>query len=189
NGWHVGTPVRVTFPDGATATSTVGAIYTAPDAVGAYVLTPTAWAPHAVQELDSVVFITLKDGVALQTGKAAIQKVAAAYGAPRVLDRQGYSDAVAGGVNQLLGLVYVMLALAIIIALMGIANTLSLAIHERTRELGLLRAVGQSRAQVRAMVRWEVVIIASFGTAGGLGLGVFLGWALVRAAAAQGLDT
>ena len=189
NGWHVGTPVRVTFPDGAAATVRVGAIYTAPDAVGAYVLTPAAWAPHAMQELDSAVFITLNDGVALQSGKAAVQKVATAYGAPQVLDRQGYNDAVAGGVNQLLSLVYVLLALAIIIALMGIANTLSLAIHERTRELGLLRAVGQSRAQVRAMVRWEAALVAMFGTVGGLGLGVFLGWALVRAAAEQGINT
>ena len=75
-----------------------------------------------------------------------------------------------------------MLALAILIALMGIANTLSLSIHERTRELGLLRAVGETRAQVRSMVRWESVIIATFGTVGGLGLGMFLAWALVQAA-------
>jgi len=65
---------------------------------------------------------------------------------------------------------------------MGIANSLSLSIHERIRELGLLRAVGETRSQVRSMVRWESVIIAVFGTVGGLGLGVFLGWALVRAA-------
>ena len=82
--------------------------------------------------------------------------------------------------NILLGLVYVMLALAILIALMGIANTLALSIHERTRELGLLRAVGASRRTLRAMIRWESVIIALFGALGGLGVGLFLGWALVR---------
>ena len=60
-----------------------------------------------------------------------------------------------------------MLALAIVIALMGVANTLSLSIHERTRELGLLRALGQTRAQTRGMIRWESVIIAVFGTLGG----------------------
>ena len=65
---------------------------------------------------------------------------------------------------------------------MGIANTLSLSIHERTRELGLLRAVGQTRRQLRSMVRWESVIVATFGAVGGIGLGVFLGWALVEAA-------
>jgi putative ABC transport system permease protein len=66
---------------------------------------------------------------------------------------------------------------------MGIANTLSLSIHERTRELGLLRAVGQTRRQTRAMVRGEALIVALFGTVGGVGLGLFLGWAIVSALA------
>ena len=74
-----------------------------------------------------------------------------------------------------------MLALAIVIALMSIANTLSLSIHERSRELGLFRAVGQTRRQARSMVRWESVIIATFGTIGGIVLGTFLGWGLVEA--------
>ncbi|HEV2761208.1 MAG TPA: ABC transporter permease, partial [Acidimicrobiales bacterium] len=100
-----------------------------------------------------------------------------------------YVASVAQGVDMMLGIVYVLLFLAIVIALMGIANTLSLAIHERTRELGLLRAVGQTRRQLRSMVRWESVIIALFGTVGGLGLGVFLGWALVQAASAEGFAT
>jgi len=72
-------------------------------------------------------------------------------------------------------------ALAIVIALMGIANTMALSIHERTRELGLLRAVGQLRSQLRAMVRWESVVIARFATIGGVGLGLFLGWGVVSA--------
>jgi putative ABC transport system permease protein len=86
----------------------------------------------------------------------------------------------------MLGLVYVMLALAIVIALMGIANTLSLSISERIRELGLLRAVGQTRTQTRSMVRWEAVVLALLGTAGGVVLGLFLGWALVEAVSAGG---
>jgi putative ABC transport system permease protein len=83
---------------------------------------------------------------------------------------------------MLLTLVYVMLALAILIALLGIANTLSLSVHERTRELGLLRAVGATRGQLRSLVRGESLIVALFGTAGGVGLGLLLGWALARAA-------
>jgi putative ABC transport system permease protein len=77
--------------------------------------------------------------------------------------------------------VYGLLALAILIALLGIANTMALSLHERTRELGLLRAVGQTRRQLRRTVRWESVIIAVFGTVGGLALGTFLGWGLMRA--------
>jgi putative ABC transport system permease protein len=82
-----------------------------------------------------------------------------------------------------------MLALAIGIALMGIGNTLSLAIHERVRELGLLRAVGQDRRQVRAMVRWESAVIAGFGTLAGAALGLVLGWAVVRAMATDAFPT
>ena len=101
-------------------------------------------------------------------------------------DRQQFTDQAFGQVNRVLALVYVMLALAIIIALMGIANTLSLSIYERTHELGLLRAVGETRPQLRSMVRWESVIVALFGTIGGVGLGVLCGWALVTAASESG---
>ena len=76
-----------------------------------------------------------------------------------------------------------MLILAIVIALMGIANTLSLSIYERVRELGLLRAVGADRRHVRSMVRWEAVVISVLGALGGIALGVFLGWGLVTAVA------
>jgi putative ABC transport system permease protein len=180
--WRVGTKVPVAFADGTSTNFTVGAIYDARDILGDYLLTRGAWQPHAVQDIDTTVLIKLKDGVSLPAGKAAVEKVDKAYGAPTVEDRQGYADELTSGVNMLLGIVYVMLALAIVIALMGIGNTLALAIHERTRELGLLRAVGQTRRQVRSMIRWESVIVALFGTVGGLGLGVFLGWALVQAA-------
>ncbi len=104
-------------------------------------------------------------------------------------DRESYAATVGSQVNQILGFVYVMLALAIIIAVMGIANTLALSIHERRRELGVLRAVGETRSQLRSMVRWEAVIIAVFGTAGGLGLGTLCGWALVTAGSESGFAT
>jgi len=114
-----------------------------------------------------------------------VERAVARYGAPAVRDRAEFAASLSAGVDTMLAIVYVLLALAIVIALLGIANTLALSVHERTRELGLLRAVGQTRAQLRAMVRWESVIVALFGTVGGLGLGAFLGWALVRAASTE----
>ncbi len=78
---------------------------------------------------------------------------------------------------------------AVLIALLGIANTLALSIFERTRELGLLRAVGMGRSQVRSAIRWESIIIAVFGTTLGLAIGTFFGWAIVRAMADEGIDT
>jgi putative ABC transport system permease protein len=109
--------------------------------------------------------------------------VADRFGAPDVEDRDEFAATMTSGLDLMLTVIYALLALAIVIALMGIANTLSLSIHERTRELGLLRAVGQTRRQVRSMVRWESVVIATFGAVVGIGLGVFLGWALVQAVA------
>ena len=186
-GWRLGTPVPVGFADGAVETFTVGAVYRGGGAVvGDYLLPRAAWAPHASQDVDATVLIRLDRGVGLAAGKAAVQRVAAGFGGPQVQDRQQYADSLSGGIDTFLTIVYALLALAILIALLGIANTLSLSVHQRTRELGLLRAVGETRGQLRAMVRWESVIIALFGTTMGLALGVFLGWALVRAAGQQG---
>ena len=180
--WTVGSPVSVRFLDGTASTFTVGAIYEPLQVVGDYIMTRTAWASHARQDVDSSVYVELEDGVDLQAGREAVEAAVAPFGAPEVEDRDGYATAASENIDIFLGIIYVMLALAIVIALMGIANTLSLSIHERTRELGLLRSVGQTRGQLRAMVRWESVIIAVFGTIGGVALGVFLGWALVQAA-------
>jgi putative ABC transport system permease protein len=82
-----------------------------------------------------------------------------------------------------------LLGLAIVIALVGIVNTLALSIFERTREIGLLRAVGMARRQVRTMIRWEAVIIAVFGAVLGAVVGIFFGWAMVQALRSQGITT
>jgi putative ABC transport system permease protein len=181
-GWKRGTTVPVTFADGTSTEFTVGAVYEARDIAGNYILSRETWTPHAVQDVDNTVLIRLENGVALEDGRRAVERTAEAYNAPDVEDREQYADSVGQFVDMMLGIVYVLLALAILIALMGIANTLSLSVYERTRELGLLRAIGESRRQLRSMIRWESVIVAVFGTVGGLGVGVFLGWALVTAA-------
>jgi putative ABC transport system permease protein len=110
-----------------------------------------------------------------------VQSVTTQFAAPDPQTLDEYADDVAGQINQFLGIIYVLLALSIVIALMGIANTLALSIHERTRELGLLRAIGQTRPQLRRMVRGESMIIAVFGTLGGIAVGLFLGWGLISA--------
>jgi putative ABC transport system permease protein len=185
--WGVGSRVPVVYPDGSRGDLRVAAIFDHADITGDYLLAAAGWAPHAGQPLDSMVLIKLKPGAGPGAARAAVTAATAAAGQPRVQDQAQYRASATGGVNTVLGLVYVMLALAIVIALMGVANTLSLSIHERTRELGLLRALGQTRAQVRGMIRWESVIIAVFGTAGGVILGTFLGWAVVRSSSSSAL--
>ncbi len=185
--WRVGSTVAVTYPDGDSGRLRVSAIYEHADVVGDYQITPGSWAPHAAQVLDSQILINLRPGGGITATRKAVAALAAPFGHPRIQDRVQYRSSATQGVDTILGLIYVMLVLAILIALMGIANTISLSIHERTRELGLLRAVGQTRAQTRSMVRWESVLIALFGTVGGVILGTFLGWALVKASATTSL--
>lgn len=186
HGWKPGSTARIAFTDGARETFTVRAVYGTSELTGDYVITHEAWGPHRTQDADRLLSVVFKDGVPREEGKAAVSEVAERYGEPEVQTRDEYAQSAAGGIDMMLTLVYALLALAVLIALLGIANTLTLALHERTRELGLLRSVGQTRAQLRAMVRWESVLIAAFGTAGGLGLGAFLGWALVRASDTRG---
>ncbi|MCX5053235.1 MULTISPECIES: ABC transporter permease [unclassified Streptomyces] len=176
-----GEKARLAFTDGKKQTFTVRAVYGRSELAGDYLITRAAWAPHRTQDSDTLVAVSFKEGVSTDAGKAAVRHVADRYGNPEVQTRDEYAQSSAGGIDMMLTLVYALLALAVLIALLGIANTLTLAIHERTRELGLLRAVGQTRSQLRAMVRWESVLVAAFGTVGGLGLGAFLGWVLVKA--------
>ena len=120
-------------------------------------------------------------GPAASAARPAIDRVLAAYPNTTLQDQAQYKAQQAQQVNQLLNLVYGLLALAVLIALIGIANTLALSIYERTRELGLLRAVGTTRRQLRAMVRYEALVISLFGAIEGLVLGVLFGWAIVAA--------
>jgi putative ABC transport system permease protein len=114
--------------------------------------------------------------------------VATAYPGIKVFDQEGFKAEQSRMINTILGFVYVLLALSVVIALLGIGNTLALAIFERTRELGLLRAVGMTRAQLRQTIRWESVLIALQGTILGLVIGVFFGWALVAGLEDQGIE-
>ncbi|MBB5935380.1 FtsX-like permease family protein [Streptomyces zagrosensis] len=184
--WRLGSTTQLTFTDGQRQSFTVRAVYEEKDLAGEYIITREAWAPHRAQDADSLVAVSFKDDEAASDGKEAVEKVAMNWGNPEVQTRDEWAESSAGGIDMMLTLVYALLALAVLIALLGIANTLTLAVHERTRELGLLRAVGQTQAQLRAMVRWESVLVAAFGTLGGLGLGGFLGWALVKAAVNSG---
>jgi putative ABC transport system permease protein len=191
HGLALGDPVTVDYPDGVTERPTVGAIYAGDNLSegGGIRLPRDAFLAHTSRPADVNLLIDLAGGVTDAEGERAVQPVADRFGAPDVQTNQEFTESIAGEINQLLTVIYVLLILAIVIALMGIANTLSLSIHERTRELGLLRAVGQTRRQTRAMVRGEALTVALFGTVGGLCLGLLLGWALVSALASEGFGS
>ncbi len=135
------------------------------------------------------VFGTLAPGADLDTVIARVSTAIAETPSMEVLDRDGLIGDLASQVTSFVTIIYGLLVLSIIIAMIGIANTLSLSINERTRELGLLRAVGMHRAQLRSSVRWEAVLISLLGTVVGLMLGLLVSWALISSLGSQGLTT
>src|ERR1700742_3559370 len=118
---------------------------------------------------------------------SAVTRALAPYPNLQVQTRAQFEQTQTASVNQLLGLVYALLALAVLIALIGIVNTLMLSVLERTREIGLLRAVGMRRPQVRSMIRSESVILATFGALVGIVIGTLMGLALVSSLRQQGI--
>lgn len=138
-------------------------------------------------QLVTAALVTLDPGADQTTVQGAISTALADHPDARVLDEAGYEKQASGFIDQLLAFVTVMLLLAVVIALLGIVNTLALSVFERTRELGLLRAVGMTRGQVRAMVRWESVVISLIGAITGAVLGIGLGLALSQALKDQGI--
>ena len=153
---------------------------------GDYVLSLAGYERNFAAQLDLQIFAKLKPGVTAAQGRAAIEPLVALYPNAQLKDNAQYKADQKKQVNQVLLIVYVLLFLAVIIAFIGIVNTMTLSIYERTKELGLLRAVGTSRRQVRSMVRWEAAIIALFGTVLGVLMALVFGWAVVRALHDQG---
>jgi putative ABC transport system permease protein len=184
----IGSPISVVFSTTGRKTYTVQAIYSARDLAGDYVFPLSTAEQSFSQNLDLDIFVKLAPGVSAGAGRKAIEGVLASYPNANLLDQAQYKAQQEQQINQLLNLVYALLGLAVIIALIGIANTLALSTYERTRELGLLRAVGMTRPQLRSTIRTESLIISFFGALEGLVLGVLFGWALVAALGPSGVN-
>jgi putative ABC transport system permease protein len=187
----LGSTVPVLFKDTGPQRLRVALIYG--ETTGApgqrYFMGNQAFNANFAVRYDTQVFVKKAPGVSTAAALTAVRSVATRYSGTTVMDQAAFRAAQAKPIQQTLSLVYALLALAILIALLGIGNTLALSIFERTRELGVMRAVGMTRQQLRAMIRWESVIIALQGTVLGLLIGVFFGWALVLAMRSQGITT
>ncbi len=141
-----------------------------------------------LKPMDAYLFVSKAPKADIDTVTAEIQKTVAHLPTISLQTQQQFIDAQSKQIDQFLYMIYGLLALAIVIAILGIVNTLALSIIERTREIGLLRAVGLSRAQLRRMVRLESVVIAVLGAVLGVAMGIVFGSAMVRALADQGLN-
>lgn len=174
----LGDELTVAFTGGKTAKLKVAAITSDEgnlDKGMKYVSTAVAEANLPADKMPRpfMVLATAKDGQD-DTAYAAVKSTLAEYPQYQVLNQTDYKQALKDQVGQLLNVVYALLALAIIVAVLGVVNTLALSVVERTREIGLMRAIGLSRRQLRRMIRLESVVIALFGALLGLGLG--MGW-------------
>jgi putative ABC transport system permease protein len=188
-GWSLGDTVPVLYPATGQQELRIVAIYAQTEVLGQFVTgLPTYDANNDVQ-LDALVYVKLAEGTSMDAGRAAISGITDAFPNAELQDKEEFADSIVGQIQQLVFLIYVLLLLAVVIAVIGIINTLALSIFERTRELGLLRAVGMTRSQMRSSVRWESVIIAILGTLLGLVIGLVFGWALVQSLGSEGFTT
>jgi putative ABC transport system permease protein len=186
-GWRLGDEIPVYFAATGRQSLRVAVIYEKSVGQG------NIWMPMSTYErnalpafnVDAQIYVTAKDGANLKQLRTQLDDIVKDSPTVQVQDLQEYIDAQTGPINTFLFIIYALLGLAIIIALIGIANTLSLSVLERTRELGLLRAVGMSRRQLRRTVRIEAAIIAIFGTLIGLVIGVLFSIALTAAISAN----
>ncbi|TKJ31384.1 ABC transporter permease [Blastococcus sp. CCUG 61487] len=186
-GWEVGDTVDVLTLDGREQELTVSGIYESNQVIGSTVVSLDTLAGVGGVPLDRFLFVGVADGAATADVRSDLDEVLAAYPIVELKDQTEFSDEQKGQVDQLLLLINAMLVLSVIIAALGIVNTLAMSVIERTREIGLLRAVGLSRAQLRRMVRLEAVVISIYGAVLGLVLGTLFGVALARALESQGI--
>ncbi len=179
-----GDTVPVRFAKTGTATLRIGGVFQSNALIGSYLVSAGFFLSHFYAPAPAAVLLNTNGGAAAET---AVRNAVAGYPNVQVQTRSQFQQSQVSSVNQLLGLVYALLALAVIIALIGIVNTLMLSVLERTREIGLLRAVGMRRRQVRTMIRSEAVILAIFGAFIGIIVGTLMGLALVSALRQQGI--
>jgi putative ABC transport system permease protein len=187
-GLDIGDTVPVRFKDTGLQQLRIAMVYGEDRLAGEWFLGKQAYELNFANRLDWEVYVKKSADASLAEARKAVDAVAKSYPGLKVMDRKEFGKQMSEPFNQMLAFVYALLGLAILIALLGIGNTLALSIMERTRELGLLRAVGMTRRQLRSMVRWESVILAVQGTLLGLLIGVFLGWAFVRALSDKGIE-
>jgi putative ABC transport system permease protein len=180
----VGDRVPVKFALTGHSTMRVGGIFKANSLIGSYLVSNAFYLTHYQDPLPLGLLANTNGGAEVEQ---AVKSAVAHYPNVQVQTRAQFEKEQTKQVNKLLGLIYALLGLAVIIALLGIVNTLMLSVFERTHEIGLLRAVGMRRRQIRTMIRSESVIIAIFGAIIGIVIGTGLGLALVASLRAQGI--
>ena len=188
DGLVVGDTVRVIFQNQETRDLTVAGIFDSED-FGNLIVDRALFDGQTTDLFDVQVLVQSADGVSIENAEAAIRTVTDRYPTSKVQTREEFIDDQSSQVDGFLNFIYALLLMSVFIAVLGIVITLLLAVYERRRELGLVRAIGMTRPQVRSSIRWEAVITALLGALMGTVLGLTLGWVVVKALEDQGLNS
>jgi putative ABC transport system permease protein len=177
----LGSPMELTFANGTTKSFVVKGIFKPPTGgspFGPVTMSAAAWDRETPSPRNLYSFVKMEGGET-DANQAALDKALADFPNAKAQDREAFIDNQISGLSSVLNILYVLLALSVIVSLFGIINTLVLTVFERTREIGMLRAIGMTRRQVRRMIRHESVITALIGAALGIGLGIVLAALLI----------
>ncbi|MGN9756654.1 ABC transporter permease [Streptomyces sp. SD31] len=176
-GWKPGDSIPVTFNDEKKDTLTVGAVFKDSEFLSPVLVDTKVVNPHEVQPSIQQIFVKVDGGDSAANEKVLVDALGD-NPAITVMDQQDIRNEFGGIINTMLNIMYGLLAMALIIAVLGVVNTLAMSVFERQQEIGMLRAIGLDRRRVKRMVRLEAVVISVFGAVVGIGLGSFLGWAI-----------
>lgn len=184
HGWKTGDSVPVTYDDDKKENLRIGALYKDNEFLSPVLIPRDKVAPHEGRADIREIWVKTDGGASAAHEKALVDALGDNPGMS-VMDRQDIRDMFGGSVNLAMNIMYGLLAMALIIAVLGVVNTLAMSVFERQQEIGMLRAIGLDRRKVKRMIRLEAVVISLFGAVVGIGLGVFLGWAIGQTVAAE----
>ncbi|MFD5717110.1 ABC transporter permease [Streptomyces sp. NPDC127036] len=176
HGWKAGSAFRVSYEDGKRQHLTVAGVYEGNELIRGIILDNATLAPHQSRVSDMQVMVKTAGG-ASDAAKNRLEKALGDNPAIQVQSKKDLSDSIAKMFTLMLNMLYGLLAMAVIVAVLGVINTLAMSVFERSQEIGMLRAIGLDRKGIKRMVRLESLVISLFGGVLGIGLGVFFGWA------------
>jgi putative ABC transport system permease protein len=176
HGWKAGSTFTTHYEDGKAQQLTVSAVYEGNALIRGIMLDNATLSPHQTDPADMQILVKTADGASSST-KDKLEKALGSNPAVKVQDKKDLSNSIAQVFTLILNMVYGLLAMAVIVAVLGVINTLAMSVFERSQEIGMLRAIGLDRKGIKRMVRLESLVISLFGGVLGIGLGVFFGWA------------
>ncbi|MEV7860890.1 FtsX-like permease family protein [Streptomyces hirsutus] len=175
-GWKAGSDFTLTYEDGKKQELTVAGVYEGNEMFRGIMLDTATLAPHQPDPIDMQVMVKTSGG-ASDAAKDRLVEALGTNPAIKVQDKKDISNELASMFTLILNMVYGLLAMAVLVAVLGVVNTLAMSVFERSQEIGMLRAIGLDRGGIKRMVRLESLVISLFGGVLGIGLGVFFGWA------------